>query len=293
MKELDEAWAVIPAAGVGSRLRPHTHTTPKALLHVAGKPIIGYILDELVGLGITKVALVVGEMGEKIVDFVRARYTFDEVAPVKQDDPQGLGHAVFLTRHWTDGHPVLIVYGDTVFEGDLRDAIGVGGDGAIGVHEVEDPRRFGVVEEDEGRIVRLVEKPEAFVSNRAIVGINYIRNSQLLFSCLESMIQSDLRTRGELQLTDAFSMMVERGAHLSTFAVDSWFDCGAPDSLLKTNQNLLRRLPDPTPREDVILIPPVFVSESASVTRSILGPDVSVGDGAVVVDAIEARGWGL
>jgi glucose-1-phosphate thymidylyltransferase len=193
---------------------------------------------------------------------------------------------VYLTRDWTDGHPVLIVYGDTVFEGDLGEAIGAPGDGAIGVHRVEDPTRFGVVEEDGGRIVRLVEKPEAFVSDLAIVGINYIRNSRLLFSCLETMIQRDLRTRGELQLTDAFSLMVSQGAHLSTFPVDNWFDCGAPDTLLETNQNLLSRLPKPAPREDVILIPPVFVSESASVTRSILGPDVSVGDGAVVADAI-------
>ena len=286
MIDLTEGWAVIPAAGVGSRLRPHTHTTPKPLLHVAGKPILGYILDEVVRLGIRNVALVVGYMGDQISAFAEREYDFQQIVPVPQVDLLGLGHAVFLTREWTDGHPILIVYGDTVFEGDLAEAAGVQADGAIGVRRVEDPSRFGVVELAGRRILRLVEKPETFVSDVAIVGINLIQNSALLFSCLDTMIQQGIRTRGEIQLTDAFNMMVKQGAHLETFQVDKWFDCGAPDTLLETNRHLLSRLPCPGGREGAILIPPAFVSESATVTNSILGPDVSVGDGAVIADAV-------
>lgn len=286
MTELSEGWAIIPAAGVGSRLRPHTHTIPKALLHVAGKPILGYILDEVVRLGIQKVALVVGYRGDQIVDFAEKHYGFCEVVPVRQEELKGLGHAVFLARQWTDGHPVLIVYGDTVFEGDLAGAVTTRADGAIGVRQVEDPRRFGVVEVDGKRILRLVEKPETFVSNLAIVGINFIRRSDLLFACLETLITKGIRTRGEFQLTDAFNMMVKKGADLQIFPVDRWFDCGAPDSLLETNRHLLGRLPPPPPREGVILIPPVFVAESATVKNSILGPYVSVGHGAAITDAL-------
>ncbi len=285
MTDLREGWAVIPVAGVGSRLRPHTHTTPKPLLHVAGKPILGYILDEVVRLGIRKVALVVGYMGDRIFEFAQQAYDFCEIVPVTQDEMLGLGHAVFLTREWTDGRPILIIYGDTVFESNLAEAAAVRAEGAIGVRQVENPSRFGVVELEGSRILRLVEKPENFVSNVAIVGINLIRNSALLFSCLETMIQQGLKTRGEFQLTDAFNMMVTEGAHLETFQVDNWFDCGTPDTLLETNRHLLARLPQPEAREGAILIPPVFVSESATVTNSVLGPNVSVEDGAVVADA--------
>ena len=123
-------------------------------------------------------------------------------------------------------------------------------------------------------------------SSLAIVGVNFVRNSALLFDALASLIEKDIRTRGEFQLTDAFSLMVERGAHLETFAVDNWFDCGAPDALLETNRHLLERLPRPKPGEGPILIPPVYVSPSATVENSILGPYVSVGDAAIVTDAI-------
>jgi len=285
-KSMEAGWAVIPAAGSGSRLRPHTHTTPKALLNVAGKPILGHILDEVSGVGIRKVVLVVGAYGDRIVSFVRSHYDFDEVVSVIQEEPEGLGQAVFLTRSHVDGCPALIIYGDTVFDCDLREAVTAGGDGAIGVKCVEDPSRFGVVEVEEGRIRRLVEKPEAFVSNLAIVGINLIRNTELLFSALEKMLDKDVRTRGEYQLTDAFQVMVDDGAELKTFDVGGWFDCGAPDALLATNRHLLKRNGPAPDRAGAILIPPVYIPESAAIENSIIGPYVSVGEDAVLKDAM-------
>lgn len=286
MIDLADSWAVIPAAGMGSRLRPHTHTTPKPLLHVAGKPILGYILDKVVGLGIRKVALVVGYMGDQIVEYAEREYGSCEIVPVIQDKQQGLGHAVFLTREWAEGHPTLIIYGDTIIEGDFSSAVSVEVDGAIGVQRVEDPRRFGVVKVEGKRITRLVEKPEEFVSDLAIVGINYIRRSELLFESLDKLMQQNLRTQGEYQLTDAFGLMVESGANLEAFQVDHWFDCGAPDALLETNRHLLDHRATVTTRDGVILVPPVFVSESAVIEKSVLGPYVSVGDGARVSDAV-------
>jgi len=268
------------------RLRPHTHTTPKPLLHVAGKPILGYILDEVVRLGIRRVALVVGPMGDRIVAFVRDNYDLAEVVPVAQHEPQGLGQAVHLTREWVEGHPVLIIYGDTVFETDLTDAMSLDADGAIGVHSVEDPARFGVVVKENNHILRLVEKPESFVSDLAIVGVNYIRDSAALFRALDAIISKDLRTRGEYQLTDALNVMVEGGAVLNTFDVQGWFDCGAPDTLLATNRHLLGRQPAPERRDSAILIPPVYIAPSATVENSVIGPHVSVGDDAVVTDAL-------
>ena len=282
MANFENGWAVIPAAGVGTRLQPHTHTTPKPLLHVAGKPILAHILDEVVALGIRNIALVVGYRADQIVAFVKENYADCNVVPVQQDQPQGLAQAVFLTREWIDNAPLLIIYGDTIFECDLSRAIAMDSDGAIGVRKVEDPRRFGVVQLKGDQIVGLVEKPETFVSDLAIVGINIIRDSARLFGHIEQMMQKDIRTRGEYQLTDAFNMMVQDGADMRVFSVENWFDCGTAEALLETNRHLLARLPTPNVREGTVLIPPVFVAESAQVTHSILGPYVSIGDGAVI-----------
>ena len=282
----EDGWAIIPVAGEGTRLRPQTYTTPKALLPVAGKPILGHILDEVLRLGIRKVALVIGHHGEQIVEFAESHYDTCEIAAVRQSEQLGLGHAVYLTRELAEGDLLLIVYGDTVFEADLSRAMEVGADGVIGVRKVDDPRRFGVVELDGNRIVRLVEKPDEFVSDIAIAGINLIQNSGLLFSSLERLIKDGIKTRGEYQLTDGFNKMVSDGAHLETFCVERWFDCGTPDTLLETNRYLLDRLQPPPPSDGAILKPPVFVSESAIVKNSILGPYVSVGERAKITDAL-------
>lgn len=280
-----DGWAIIPVAGEGTRLRPQTYTTPKAMLPVAGKPILGHILDEVIRVGIRKLALVVGHLGEQIVEFAEHHYGDCEIAVVRQTEQLGLGHAVYLTRELADGDFLLIVYGDTVFEADLSGAAQTDADGVIGVRIVDDPRRFGVVELDGNRIVRLVEKPETFVSDIAIAGINLIRNSRVLFSSLERLINDGIRTRGEYQLTDGFNEMVAEGAHLETFIVKNWFDCGTPETLLETNRYLLDRLPPPSPSEGAILKPPVFISESAILENSVLGPYVSVGERARITDA--------
>ena len=179
--------AILPVAGIGSRLRPHTHTTPKALVHVAGKPILGHILDALVPVGVDEVVLVVGHLGSKIVEYVQEAYDF-RVHVVEQNQPMGLGHAIYLAQAAVrQPEPLLIVLGDTVFQADLKGALAPG-KSEIGVAEVSDPRSFGVVELEGGRIVRLVEKPQVPPSNLAIVGVYYLQDSSRLYQALEHVV---------------------------------------------------------------------------------------------------------
>ncbi len=286
MIEMNDTWAVIPVAGFGSRLRPHTFTRPKPLLHVAGKPIIGHILDQLIPFGIRRVVLVVGYMGELIVDYVHSRRDLDRVEWVEQKELLGLGHAISLTRSVVNDSPMLVIYGDTIFRTHLSSLLVGDRSGMLGVKRVEDPRRFGVVVQENGQVVRLVEKPEEFVSDQAIVGVNYIRESALLFSCLNDMIDRQVRSRGEYQLTDALQMMVDRGADLGTFAVDDWFDCGTQETLLATNRLLLDGVATTCSRGQCVIIPPVYIDPSAEIEASVLGPNVSVAAQARVSNTI-------
>ena len=284
MSEIDTAkvWAVVPVAGFGTRLSPHTHTRPKPLLPVAGPPIIGHIIDQLVPLGIRRIVLVIGYMGEQIVEYVQQRSDFDQVEWVEQRDLLGLGHAISLTQPIVGADPMLVVYGDTIFRADLSRVLATGVSGVLGVKQVEDPRRFGVVVEEGGKVVRLVEKPEQFVSDQAIVGVNWIRESAVLFKCLDDLIKRECRSRGEFQLTDALQLMIEEGAHLGTFPVDDWFDCGTQEAILETNRHLLMGMTAPTHCTNTLIVPPVHIDPRASVSDSVIGPDVSIGAGAQV-----------
>jgi glucose-1-phosphate thymidylyltransferase len=286
MIDADNIWAVIPVAGFGTRLRPHTHTRPKPLLHVAGQPIIGHILDQLVPLGVKRVVLVIGYMGELIVDYVQARSDFERVEWVEQKELLGLGHAIAQTKSVVGTDPMLMVYGDTVFRADLARELSAKGDGLLGVKKVEDPRRFGVVVTEGKKVVKLVEKPEKFVSDQAIVGVNLIRKSAQLFACLDDLIKRDVRLRGEFQLTDALQLMVEQGANLSTFPVGGWFDCGTQEAMLETNRDLLQDAPAPTHCTNTVVVPPVHIDPTAEVCDSVVGPYVSIGAGASVQHTI-------
>ena len=286
MIDAGNIWAVIPVAGFGTRLRPHTHTRPKPLLHVAGQPIIGHILDQLVPLGVKRVVLVIGYMGELIVDYVQARSDFERVEWVEQKELLGLGHAIAQTKPVVGADPMLMVYGDTVFRADLAQELSAKGDGLLGVKTVEDPRRFGVVVTEGDKVVKLVEKPEEFVSDQAIVGVNLIRESAQLFACLDDLIRRDVRLRGEFQLTDALQLMVEQGANLSTFPVGGWFDCGTQEAMLETNRDLLRDSPAPTHCTNTVVVPPVHIDPTAEVRDSVVGPYVSIGAGAIVQHTI-------
>ena len=276
--------AVIPAAGEGTRLRPHTHTLPKVLVQVAGKPILGHILDQLVAAGINEVVIIVGYLGDLVEEYVTEHFSL-KAHFVEQEERKGLGHAVNLARPHVGDQPCLIIYGDTIFDVDLP-AMLSGPTNLIGVREVEDARRFGVVEVEGKRIVRMVEKPDVPPSNLAIVGLNLIRDSAAMFAAIDYLVEHDVRTKDEYQLTDAFQRMVETGAHMETFLVEDWFDCGKQETLLSTNRHLLERLPSAAPRPGVVIVPPVFIDESARVEHSVIGPYVSIASDCVISRAI-------
>ncbi|MCX7929814.1 MAG: sugar phosphate nucleotidyltransferase [Chlorobi bacterium] len=277
--------AVIPVAGFGTRLRPHTYTIPKVLLNVAGKPILAHILDRLVAEGISAVTIVVGHMGDQVEQFVRTRYSTLDAAFIEQTEPLGLGHAIWCARHTFGDEPIFIILGDTIFDLDIAALLNAPSN-AIGVKRVEDPRRFGVVEVSDGLITRLIEKPQHPPSNLAIVGIYLIRHTQCLVDCLDRLIANRVQTRGEFQLTDALQCMVERGEQLIAFPIEGWYDCGKPETLLETNRYLLdREMQTVAPPSDSIVLPPSYVAPTAILERSIVGPYATIGDGAIVRDS--------
>ena len=285
--------AIIPVAGIGTRLRPHTHTAPKVLLPVAGKPILGHILDELLGFGLTEVTFIVGYRGEMIREYIKDNFSF-KANYVEQPEMLGLGHAIWLAKSLYAGEsdPLLIVLGDTVFNADLHPVL-AGDCSAIGVKEVDDPTRFGIVELEDGKIKRMVEKPKNPPSNLAVVGIYFLKDPNPLFECLDELIANDQRTAGEYQVTDAFQMMIDRGHALKPFFIDGWFDCGKPETLLETNEALLQlKHADDSYRRvypGSIINPPVSIADSAEVENSIIGPNVTIAEHSVIKDSLIAN----
>lgn len=277
---------IIPAAGVGTRLRPHTHTAPKGMLHVAGKPILGHILDRLAGLNdLGTIYLVVGFLAEKIEDFIKENYNLD-IKFVHQEELRGLGFAVHLAMtQIPSDDPLLVILGDTIIEIDLADFMS-GPDDALGVKAVDDPRRFGVAVEEDGYIRRLVEKPADPPSNLAVVGLYGIKRTRLLRQCLADIVARNQIAAGELQMTDALQLMVERGSKMAAHRVEHWFDCGKTETLLLTNQHLLEGHHKEYRYKDTIVVSPSYIAETATVERSVIGPHVSVGDGASVHDSV-------
>lgn len=276
--------AIIPVAGVGSRLRPHTYTMPKVLLNVGGKPILAHILDNLIKHGIDELTLIVGYLGDQIKEYVVKNYSF-KVDFVEQQELLGLGHAIYLSRRTVSKEPILIILGDTIFDFDL-DAVLSSKTSALGLKNVEDPRRFGVAEIKDGRIIRLIEKPDQPKSNMAIVGIYYIKTPTLLMDSLSEMIRLNKRTKGEFQLTDALQMMIDKGETITPFTVDGWFDCGKPETLLSTNSYMLDRVNTSIQINSVSIIPPVYISPTSKITNSVIGPYVTIADGVEVDECI-------
>jgi len=282
--------AIIPVAGAGTKLRPHTYTQPKALIPLAGKTVLSIIVDQLKDAGIGEFIFIVGYLGEKIQDYVKALYPDITAHFVYQNDRQGIGHAVRLTRGIVNGDEVMIVLGDTICDYDVRSVIAKPGS-MLGVKKVDDPRNFGVAELDENNeIHHVVEKPQIPKSNLALVGIYKIVESDLLFQCLEANIKGGIKTHGEFSITDAIDCMIKKGAKFSAFRVDSWFDCGRRETLLESNATLLKKFGARTEQcpeyENTVLIQPVSIGKGCSVRNSIIGPNVTIGDHTQVNSSI-------
>lgn len=276
--------AIIPVAGIGNRLRPHTLSQPKPLLHVAGKPILAHILEPLVGLDLDEVVFVIGFKGGQIRDFVLNNYSF-RAAFVQQDELLGLGYAIRLAMGKVSDDSVLVVLGDTIVQCDLRDFVG-SGDYAVGIHRVEDPRRFGIVEISDGFVAGLEEKPDDPKTNLALIGLYYFKDPTMLKTQLDALVTSGKTTDGEIQLTDALAGMIQAGVKFQAHEVKHWYDCGKKETVLSTNRYLLKMVPTPPPVEGCAIVPPVHIGTKTRLVNSVLGPYVSVGDGAEVVNSV-------
>ncbi|ARM31124.1 sugar phosphate nucleotidyltransferase [Prosthecochloris sp. HL-130-GSB] len=279
--------AIIPVAGVGTRLRPHTFSQPKVLVNVAGKPIIGHIMDKLTTSGIDEAIVIVGYLGDMIETYLRQTYPDVRFTFVTQKQMLGLAHAIWLCReHVSEGEPLFIILGDTIFDVELS-GIFQSTQSTLGVKQVEDPRRFGIALTEGERIVKLIEKPDQPVGNQAIVGLYFLTHAGTLFSSLDYLIDNDIKTKGEFQLTDALQHMIETGESFTTFPVKNWYDCGKPETLLSTNRVLLGTMENSTRSyPGCVINEPVYIAESAKLENAIVGPDATIGEDAVISDAI-------
>jgi len=275
--------AIIPAAGVGTRLRPHTHTLPKVLINVAGKPILGHIVDGLIEAGIDKLTVIIGYQGEKVRSYLDREYSLP-VKYVVQEERKGLGHAVGMGLEETDD-PALIILGDTIFDADFSDILNAETN-TIAVTEVDDPRRFGVVEMSDGQVTRLVEKPSDPPSNLAIVGLYKIINQGQLKHAIDETVRRDITTKGEYQLTDALQIMIESGAEITVSRIKGWYDCGKKGTLLATNRYLLESMEKAYKIEGSTIIPPVYIGKDCTISNSIIGPYATIDDGVTVEKSI-------
>ena len=282
--------AIIPVAGAGTRLRPHSYTQPKALIPLAGRTVISIIIDQLREAGITEYIFIVGYLGDKIEDHVKAKHPGITAHYIQQVDRQGVGHAIRLARNIVGDDEVVVVLGDTICEYDVKEVMN-SPYSMVGVRKVEDPREFGVAEiEDDGFVSHVVEKPQIPKSNMALVGIYKIKETNQMFQCLENNISQGLRTHGEYSLTDAIDCMIRMGARFRAFRVENWFDCGKKETMLESNATLLKKYANTASRENgfdnTVIIQPVSIGEGCTIRNSIIGPNVAIGENTTVDYAI-------
>lgn len=280
--------AIIPVAGKGTRMRPVTWSIPKVLIRIAGKTMLEHIMDELVDAGVHHITLIVGYLGDRIVQWARDSYSDIEIDFARQERMDGLASAINLAAPMTGDGQTIVVLGDTLFKADLSRAVDSNRN-MIAVKRVEDPARFGVVVMDGEEVVKLVEKPSKFVSDLAIVGIYGFSSGNQLMNATGRLIRSGRKTRGEFQLTDAMQIMLEDGCSFGRFEVDGWFDCGKPETTLETNRTLLElgdAADSAEETENSVIIPPVSLEKGVRIRSSIVGPYVSVASGTVVEHSI-------
>jgi glucose-1-phosphate thymidylyltransferase len=276
---------IIPLAGKGTRLRPHTHLVPKPMLKIAGKPVMDYILEDLEKLGgVEQVIYVTGHLKEKVEEHARTKFAKLPAVFVEQVVQDGTAGAVKLAQPYVD-QDVLIIFVDTIFETDLSEVKRTKSDGIIWVKEVEDYQRFGVVVTDkDGNMTQIVEKPSTPISKRANIGLYYIKNWKLLYEGIDHVLTQP-KNKGEYYLTDAFQYMIDKGAKIKVVDVEGWYDAGKLDTLLETNRIVLQkgaaRRPKSVPA-GVTIVDPVYIEDDVSLKASTIGPNVSLGAGSKV-----------
>jgi len=275
---------IIPLAGKGTRLRPHTHVTPKPMLRIAGKPVMDYVMDDVKRLGDVEQAIyVTGHLKEKVEEHARRDIGLPAVF-VEQQVQDGTAGAVNLARPYVD-QPVLIIFVDTIFDADLSIVHDSDADGIIWTKEVEDYQRFGVVVTDaDGHMTKIVEKPSTPISKRANIGLYYIRNWQLLYEGIDHVLTQP-KNKGEYYLTDAFQYMIDKGARIKVVDVAGWYDAGQIETLLDTNRVMLEKGRARRPSAidaSATIVDPVYIEEGVTIKDSTVGPNVSISAGSSI-----------
>jgi len=277
---------IMPIAGKGTRLRPHTHVTPKSLIRVAGKPIIGYIMEQLQNIDFSEIIFIIGHLGDQIRDYLKSTYDFP-MRFIRQVDFMGLGHAIIQAKEeFKKDESVLILLGDIIFTADIAGIVS-SEHNIIGYMKPDDPRKYGIIMVDkDGFVTNMVEKPDIPPSNLAIAGIYYFTSAYRLFDSIQHIIEEKIKTHDEYQLTDAMKTMMYHGEKFKVFLVPEWYDCGEKSSLLATNKIMLERHATNDKIAGSIIIPPVFIGNDTSIENSIIGPYVSISEGSIVRNAI-------
>lgn len=281
---------VLPVAGKGTRLRPHTFSKPKSLVRVAGKTVLMHVLDSLKVLDIDEYIIITDENGHIIKDYIDKHYPELNATYIPQLELLGPAHAVSLAApRIKAGDDVLVVFNDTLFVTDLKKIpeLCKNLDGLIYSKEVEDYQRFGVNVMKDGVIVDMVEKPDKPVSRLAQVGLYYLKDGNKFMEYIQKAIDMDLRVKGEFYLPDIFKLMLQEGFKLGAPEIDEWLDCGKPETLLLTNRYLLQRYKDEIQKvENSVIIPPVHIHPTAMIKNSVIGPYVSIAEGCEIVSSI-------
>ncbi|MBW3000608.1 NTP transferase domain-containing protein [Candidatus Woesearchaeota archaeon] len=279
---------IIPLAGEGRRMRPHTHTKAKPLLSLAGKPGLSYILDDLKKLDVSEVIFITGHLKEQIEEFIKKNYDF-KTRFIEQKVRDGSAGAVLLTEKYID-EPVLIIFADSVFDVDLAeiDKLKKDEDGIIWGMEVQDYRRFGVlVTGKNGYLEKMVEKPDKPISNLANIGVYYIKDYKLMFKGIRYLYNKKINIKGEYFLPDAFAYMINKGAKLLCHKVKAWHDFGKPETMIESNRELLKKgRHREIKTENSLIIPPVHIADDVKIKDSIIGPHVTIGRGAEIINSI-------
>ncbi len=282
-------------AGMGKRLRPHTLTTAKPLLPIAGKPIVQRLMEDIVSISdqkVDEIAYVTGRFGEEVEkNLIRVAESLGAKGSIHyQDEALGTAHAILCAASALTG-PVTVAFADTLFRADFK--LDTRNDGVLWVQKIEDPRQFGVVVlNDEGMITEFKEKPVEFVSDLAMIGIYYFNDGEKLRSELQYLIDNKIMNSGEYQLPDALRNMVKKGARFTPGTVQDWMDCGNKDAMVDTNSKYLGYKADKTwisaslKMENSVVIEPCFIGENVVLKNSIVGPGVSIGDGVIVESSV-------
>jgi glucose-1-phosphate thymidylyltransferase len=282
--------AIIPVAGAGTKLRPHTYTQPKALIPLAGKTVLSIIVDQLLDAGIQEFIFIVGYLGHKIQDYVKDKYPHLQSHFIYQSERQGIGHAILLAREIVNNDEVFIVLGDTICEYNVQEMLHQPSS-VLALKKADDPRMFGVAElHEDGTIKRVVEKPQIPKSNMALVGIYKIKETPYLFSCLENNINNQVMSHGVYSITDALDCMIQNGVQFASYRVENWFDCGQKNTLLDSNAKLLKKFGGGIEQglqfENTVILQPVSIANGCIIQNSIIGPNVTIGEKTSIRESI-------